>query len=207
MGLKYLNYLALIVPAEEYYKAKWWSGHLNMLEFGCQQIWGRFYPHKHPLKSYKTTKEYFTALGFNHVSMDLNGLRGSIKTDLSKPLDSKWHNWSDVTTDFGTIEHVEASQYMAYKNMHDATRQNGLMIHYLPMDGYALKHSPYHYKPEFFFKLAKANNYDVLVSSMSYCTEKNGSPVINNRFLFKKNRNNPFMSQDDLLKLGGIIRA
>jgi len=107
----------------------------------------------------KTGKEYFTNKGMEHISIDLNGKRGALKIDLSKPIiNPNWVNYFDIITNLGTTEHVEpqSSQYICFRNLHNLLVPGGMIIHVLPdierMDDCSSikKHSNNYYKPSFF---------------------------------------------------------
>jgi len=108
-------------------------GDLNgkyMLELGDQVLKNM----KH-ITSAKTGKEYYESKGVLHTSIDLNGKRGALKIDLSKPIDKpEWKNHFDIITNLGTTEHVEpqSSQYICFKSIHDFLRVGGIIIHVLP---------------------------------------------------------------------------
>ncbi len=53
-------------------------------------------------------KDVFEALGFRHVSVDMNGLNGALPLDLRKPLEL---GTFDMVTNFGTSEHVSEKNY------------------------------------------------------------------------------------------------
>lgn len=129
---------------------------LTMLELGNQMV----------KKDGKRTpaKKYFTALGFEHTSFDINGRDGAIAIDLSKPVPSKYYGMFDVITNAGTSEHVVplAGQYECFKNIHECAKHGGIMIHIVPQDGSFTNHSPFCYTQAFFKGLADDNSYTVL---------------------------------------------
>jgi hypothetical protein len=137
---------------------------LKMLELGDQIV-----KRKSGL-SERTGKEYFTNLGYNHISVDLNGKRGSLIKDLTKPADfSEWLEYFDILTNSGTTEHVEPfeSQYDCFKILHDSVKIGGLMIHLIPdieplNQGYFVNHCNYYYSEKFFNELASNCNYTIL---------------------------------------------
>ena len=90
---------------------------LKMLELGNQVI--------RPDKQIRepTGKLYFTNLGYEHTSVDLNGLDGALIKDLSKLEDfAEYKEYFDVITNAGTIEHVEPfeKQHTAFLNVHNS---------------------------------------------------------------------------------------
>ena len=79
-------------------------------------------------------KDYYTNLGYNHTSFDLNGADGSVVVDLSVR-NSKHDNSFDIVTDHGTIEHVSMlkGQYEAFRNIFNWLRIGGTAGHCIPM--------------------------------------------------------------------------
>jgi hypothetical protein len=66
----------------------------------------------------------------------------------------------DVVINFGTTEHL-MNQYNAYKVMHDAVREGGLIFHQVPSTGY-INHGYFCYNALMFQELAQANGYDIV---------------------------------------------
>lgn len=128
---------------------------LTMLELGNQMV----------KKDGKRTpaKKYFSALGFEHTSFDINGKDGAIAIDLSKPIPSKFSGMFDIITNAGTSEHVAplTGQYECFKNIHECAKTGGIMIHIVPQDGSFTNHSPFYYTQAFFERLASANEYTI----------------------------------------------
>lgn len=118
----------------------------------------------------KTGKEYFEKIGVIHTSIDLNGLNGAIKIDLSKPVsDLEWLNHFDIITNAGTSEHIEPKegQFECFKNVHNWLKVGGIAIHLIPdIDeleerGFWKKHCNNYYSHSFFKMLAKNNGYEI----------------------------------------------
>ena len=166
MGLR-LSYINFINVAVE----KVYGSHikdLKMLELGDQIV------KKKSGLSEKTGKEYFTNLGYHHISVDLNGNRGSLIKDLTKPADfAEWPAYFDIVTNSGTTEHVEPfdSQYDCFKILHDCVKIGGLMIHLIPdieplNQGHFANHCNYYYSEKFFNDLALNCNYTILENTI-----------------------------------------
>jgi hypothetical protein len=110
-------------------------------------------------------KEYFEALGFKHVSIDIHGKHGSVALDLSKPID-KWQGRFDVLTNLGTSEHVD-DQYECWKNIHNLVKKGGIFISIMPFTQWEIDrntlektiHCKYFYMPEFIRSLCISNTY------------------------------------------------
>ncbi len=107
------------------------------------------------------SKSFWDKIGFIHTSIDLNGLDGSLKLDLREDISGHFEEKFDIIYDGGTAEHVD-NQYMCLKNIHNITRDGGLMIHILPKVGYFPKHCKYYYTMDSFKVLAELCNYEVL---------------------------------------------
>jgi hypothetical protein len=141
---------------------------LRMLELGDQVV------KKKSGLSERTGKEYFTNLGYDHISIDLNGKRGSLIKDLTKPADfSEWLEYFDILTNSGTTEHVEPfeSQYECFKIVHDCVKVGGIIIHLVPdvdpLDqGHFANHCNYYYSEKFFNDLALNCNYTILENTI-----------------------------------------
>ena len=104
------------------------------------------------------SKLFWESLGFNHTSIDMNGLDGSLKLDLRKELPKDLHNKFDIIYDGGTGEHVD-NQYMCFKNVHDITKIGGIMIHVLPKVGHFPDHCQYYFTKDSFNVLEDLCNY------------------------------------------------
>lgn len=124
---------------------------IDLLELGNQYIKGIDCP----------AKEQYSKLIKSHTSIDLNGQDGALKIDLCQALPKNFVGRFDVVTNYGTSEHVD-SQYMVFKNIHDACKKGGIMIHMLSLKGYWKFHSRFLYFPVFAVKLARENNYKIM---------------------------------------------
>ena len=145
---------------------------LRMLELGDQEItligFGEYIAEK-------TGKAYFTRRGFEHVSVDLNGLNGSLVRDLRRPEQFQdWHGSFDILTNAGTTEHVEPfeSQYECFGILHDCIKVGGVAIHLLPdvlerdEHGAWKNHCRHYYSESFFEVLAKECSYELLSNTV-----------------------------------------
>ena len=108
------------------------------------------------------SKRFWGAIGFNHVSIDLNGLDGALSYDLREDINIKYNykEQFDIIYDGGTIEHV-SNQYWAFKNTHNLTKRGGTMIHVLPKVGFWEGHCSYFYTMDSFSKLAELCSYEI----------------------------------------------
>ena len=167
----------------------------RMLELG-NQILRQLGAHSGPAKS------YFTGLGVYHTSVDINGQDGALCLDLQEPLNI---GEFDVVTNFGTSEHVPA-QFPTFKNMHEACRVEGLMIHVVPSIAnleIRRPHGLWLYKPEFFLSLAKMCKYKIL--SQEIRPRKRGSPILAQAFVAYIKSAHPFPELQQFSKIGGIV--
>jgi len=139
-----------------------------MLELGDQVIMD-------PNITEKTGKAYFSNRGFEHVSVDINGLHGAIVRDLTRPEQFQdWHGSYDVLTNLGTTEHVEPfeSQYECFGIIHDCIKVGGIAIHLLPdvyerdEHGAWRNHCRYYYSESFFELLARECEYELLSNTV-----------------------------------------
>ncbi|MFX1501567.1 MAG: hypothetical protein ACFFDH_11445 [Promethearchaeota archaeon] len=96
-----------------------------------------------------------------HVSLDLNGLYGSLIVDLCLPVHESFFNRFHLITNYGTTEHVN-NQYQVFKNIHDMCKVKGVMIHVLPIPDNWPNHCRYYYPRNFFDELAKLCNYEII---------------------------------------------
>jgi len=140
---------------------------LKMLELGNQHI------SPNEIYRYRTGKNYFQSLGYNHVSIDINGHDGAEIRDLRAPDQfTNLYNKFDILTNSGTTEHVEPhhSQFDCWKILHDCLRPTGLFLHILPdvdeLDswGHWKGHCSLYYSDKFFQILSLYCNYEILES-------------------------------------------
>ncbi len=107
---------------------------------------------------YYWMKDYLVAKGYNHTSIDLNGLHGSIVKDLSYPIEVGQY---DIVTDFGTSEHV-TNLYHSFKNAFNACKVGGIVIHENPKTGHWQGHGHHYFTTDFYEELAKQSGYEIL---------------------------------------------
>jgi len=141
---------------------------LRMAELGNQQLRAAILGNEFP------TKRLFKALGAHHVSFDINGQDGALPLDLSQPLPTKYHAAFDLVTNFGTSEHIEASQYWCWRNVHDLCRPNGWMMHTIPEIGSWPRHGKWHYAMDRCLRLARNCFYDVPINRRHEYTHHDG---------------------------------
>jgi hypothetical protein len=127
----------------------------SILELGAQNLYfGDMYD--------EPAKFYFEKLGFKHTSIDMNGLHGSLKYDLSDPI---FHSLGDfdIVTDFGTSEHV-SDLYICWCHKVVNCKQDGLIISENPEKGSWPDHIDcYHWITEDFYrKLEQISSLEIL---------------------------------------------
>lgn len=123
----------------------------SMLELGDKLDGGRVY------------KPWFEALGFRHVSVDLNGNNGALPLDLTKPLGLGTFN---MVTNIGTSEHVSEDdwngQIECWRNICYAMHVGSVLICDTPKGPKGWKeHGRWHPKMEFYSELARLNGLEV----------------------------------------------
>ncbi|GAB4489401.1 MAG: hypothetical protein OHK006_20980 [Thermodesulfovibrionales bacterium] len=125
-----------------------------------------------------SAKQYYTRLGVNHTSIDLNGRDGALAINLDYPISSDLTDRFDVVTDYGTLEHVN-NQYQAFQNIHRLCKANGIMLHVLPLSGHWEGHCRYYYDQNFALRFAEAAGYRLICSRVlnefPYDIDRNGS--------------------------------
>jgi len=100
-------------------------------------------------------------VGIHYEAIDIaDGYRTTIFDLNHQQVPDAWKGKFDVVMNFGTTEHL-LNQFNAFKVIHDATKQNGYMVHSLPFLGYC-DHGYFTYTPRCMFDMAGYNNYEVV---------------------------------------------
>lgn len=103
---------------------------------------------------------YRVFLGYREtVAIDFGGTEKALKLDLNQPI--SLGREFDVVFNGGTSEHV-FNVWQFFKTVHDHTRSGGLMIHGAPFTGW-FDHGFFNFNPTFYWDLAAANGYDVVL--------------------------------------------
>jgi len=164
------------VQALEFMKYVYDDGYLNgfssVIELGSQQFAvdlptareaiGRLFPLLNAESIY-VPKDFYRALNLpNYACIDLDGANDALVFDLNKSLIETYNfrQTFDLVTNHGTTEHA-FNQLRCFENVHNLTKQNGLMLHALPSQGYQ-NHAFFNYHPSFFLDLSAANDYQLL---------------------------------------------
>ena len=131
---------------------------LRIAELGNQRIRDTILGHEIP------AKKVYEMFGAKYQSFDRNGRDGAVPIDLSQPIPDKYREGFDLVTNFGTSEHVEASQYWCWWNIDALCAPGGRMLHQIPEVGAWPGHGQFHYTMPRVMALADACGYDVPVS-------------------------------------------
>jgi len=167
---------------------------LKLCELGNQQIRGS----AASITTATTGKEFYQSLGYDHTSIDLNGLDGALPLDLCKPIqNAELVDQFDVLTNSGTSEHVE-DQYECFRNIHCLVKPQGVIIHLNPKTGSWSGHGLYYYTPNFHRELARRCDYELLRELDLAVGKKTNYLVCVG---LRKRVNNPFISPADFAKI------
>lgn len=93
-------------------------------------------------------------------AIDFHGTEQAMRLDLNDQIDLQ--RKFNLVMNLGTVEHV-FNVAQAFKTIHDHTLPGGMMVHGLPFTGW-IDHGFYAFNPTFFWDLAAANNYTILVA-------------------------------------------
>ena len=105
-----------------------------------------------------TYKEYFESIGFEHVSIDWNGMNPKcLQLDLQKPIDL---GQFDMVTNIGTTEHVE-TQRGVWENIHNFCKVGGTFISSTPIEGDWWWHGIWYPRESFYEQFAERNGYEI----------------------------------------------
>jgi hypothetical protein len=95
-----------------------------------------------------------------HDAIDLHGSPRAKRFDLNQPLPEQFEPY-DFVINGGTSEHVfDVCQF--FRTTHQLTKAGGMMIHVTPFHGW-FDHGFYNFQPTFFYDLAAANGYRIVV--------------------------------------------
>ena len=120
-------------------------------------------------------REFWTWLGLDYASIDIDGSPGSIPLDLNyDEIPPQLNGRYALVTNFGTTEHV-ANQLQSFKIIHDLAAAGALMLHVLPTGG-VLNHGLVSYNPKFFWLLGRSNGYKTVFMTMGWSERDPGLP-------------------------------
>ena len=121
------------------------------------------------------SREFWTWLGLNYASIDIDGSPGSIPLDLNyDEVPAELVGRYDIVTNFGTTEHV-ANQLQSFKIIHDLATAGAIMLHVLPASG-TPNHGLVSYNPKFFWMLGRSNGYKIAFMTMGQSDRDAGLP-------------------------------
>lgn len=125
----------------------------KMLIIGCQNLYNaeNYMEVAHP---------YFEQIGHEVRSIDILGCNGSEVADLREDL--RFEPIYDMVNDCGSKEHIDGSLYQPFKNIHEACKVGGVMVHENPKTGNWPGHGQHYFTEEFFHELAYVCGYKVL---------------------------------------------
>lgn len=104
-----------------------------------------------------TYKDYFTALGYAHTSVDWNGQDGALKVDLRRPLEL---GTFDMVSNIGTTEHVD-KQEPVWRNICEAMAVGSVLVSTTPKPGHWPRHGFWYPTEEFYPALADLNGMEI----------------------------------------------
>ncbi|MGA8497528.1 MAG: hypothetical protein WB764_18720 [Xanthobacteraceae bacterium] len=120
-------------------------------------------------------RAFWTWLGLDYASIDIDGSPGSIPLDLNyDEVPAALVGRYDIVTNFGTTEHV-ANQLQSFKIIHDLAAAGAIMLHVLPAGG-VLNHGLVAYNPKFFWLLGRSNGYKIVFMTMGWSERDPGLP-------------------------------
>ncbi|HTC02611.1 MAG TPA: hypothetical protein VK749_04355 [Xanthobacteraceae bacterium] len=120
-------------------------------------------------------RAFWTWLGLDYASIDIDGSPGSIPLDLNyDEIPPQLAGRYALVTNFGTTEHV-ANQLQSFKIIHDLAAAGALMLHVLPAGG-MLNHGLVAYNPKFFWLLGRSNGYKIVFMTMGWSERDPGLP-------------------------------
>lgn len=99
-------------------------------------------------------KSYFRQLGWDHVSIDLNGKHGALKLDLRERHELEP---ADVVTNIGTSEHVDPQGFV-WQNIVDWMKVGGLLVSITPLPGDWGWHGRFYPSPRWYFDFCRLNS-------------------------------------------------
>jgi hypothetical protein len=125
----------------------------KILILGCQNLYNaeNYLEVAHP---------YFESLGHLVRSWDITGCQDSEVVDLRDDL--KLTNEYDIIFQHGTIEHCDGNLWQVFKNIHEACKIGGIMMHENPMTMNWPGHGYHYFTQQFYHQLAKDCGYEIL---------------------------------------------
>lgn len=166
----------------------------SMLQLGCQNIYTEE-------NNGTLAHPYFEGLGLFVKTIDITGCQGAEVMDLREPLTI---GEFDIITDYGTSEHVDGSYCQVHRNIHNACKVNGLIIHENPKTGHWPGHGCNYVDMDFYRLLAETNGYEILELTEEYAMG-NVTYGCNIAVVLRKVNNNPFISKKRFKSIGHVF--
>lgn len=182
---------------------------IRLCEFGNAHIIENAAP-------FRTGKEWLLSRGIKeHVSIDLNGLDGSLALNLGKPIE-EFPCRFDIVTAFGTMEHV-SNQYYAFRNVHNFLKNGGCFVAVLPEENTYPKNNPmpkegnphwftryaeHQYEERFFRHLCEITKYRL--ECLEMIRKQKGSRRKILAVIYRKTNNDCFIPESMFLKIKGL---
>lgn len=166
---------------------------IKMLELGCQNIYADGY-------ATITTSlfEFPNRFGVIMETWDILGCQNSKIVDLREPINQEHYGIYDVVTDFGTTEHVDGNYYQARKNIHNACKVGGMMIHETPLTGHWHGHGHNYMTLQFYEQIASEMGYTILDLCIEYAMGNTTDAGLVSCVLLK-NKDAEFVSNEKFL--------
>jgi hypothetical protein len=194
---------------------------LKMLDFGSQEIHDLTYDkhlvfsrHDYTPLSY-AMGPFFTHIGVNYSSIDINGEHGAYVLDARHDLTFRIKDRFDIVSNMGFSEHVGEgdveenlilNQYTMFRNMHVFGAAHSVFFHDLPSIGAWYQHGVCHYEPSFFKAIASAHDYELIFVLVSDYMGP-GREVVSAAYQKTASSRAGFMSFDEFQRLPGIESA
>jgi hypothetical protein len=125
----------------------------NLLIIGCQNC---YWPENYG----EIAAQYFKSLGHKVKDIDIYECNGAQIADLREDL--KWQSDFDLVLQHGTVEHVDGSLYQPFKNIHEACKVGGVMIHENPEIKSWPGHGYHYFTTKFYTQFCKEMGYEQL---------------------------------------------
>lgn len=167
----------------------------KMLQIGCQNIYTE--------KNYgAVAHDYFNDIGIITRTVDITGCQGAEVVDMRVLQDLGQY---DIVTDFGSLEHVDGNYYEAHKNIHDACKVGGIIIHENPKTGHWPGHGCNYVDMEFYKLLAEYNGYEILELCEEYAMG-NVTDGCNISVVLKRMDDSPFITEEEFNSIGHVYK-
>ena len=157
----------------------------KILMIGCQNLYNT--------ENYgQIAHNYFKDLGYDIRTIDILGCQGSEKADLREDLELE--PIYDMINDCGCKEHIDGSLYQPFKNIHEACKSGGIMIHENPRFNHWPEHGQHYFSMDFYIELSKICGYEL----MEVCEEaamSNYETGMNVCVTLKKVKENKFITE------------